>query len=171
MLALAFGMQIGCTPTIVVKPQESQMLEAARHLGVQVKSQDTHVVAHAVGIDAKVADQGSALTRPDQIAWYAEGLNTTLLPRRAGLMPFETYQSAINHAAKEYYTSPARTWSQAQIGKVGFGDELVRHTLYNRGALYWAHLDWRIQSEIRLQTQTRRLLPSAVDGASEGYAL
>jgi carboxypeptidase C (cathepsin A) len=84
----------------------------------------------------------------DQIAWYQEGLNvfyTTLLPLRGGLMSFEAYQSAINNTATEYYTSPARNWSQAQIGKVGFGDERVRHTPYNRGALYWAQLDWQIR--------------------------
>jgi hypothetical protein len=93
----------------------------------------------------------------DQIAWYAEGLNvfyTTLLPLRGGLTPVEAYLQQVNAEARDYYASPARNWSAAKIGQSGFSDELVRHTPYMRGALYWAELDY----QIRQRTGGRRIL-------------
>ncbi|MBB4155578.1 hypothetical protein GGQ80_003503 [Sphingomonas jinjuensis] len=90
------------------------------------------------------------IQEPNGIAsWFTEGLTNyyqDLLMLRGGFVTPAAYQAAINTLAEEYYTSKARNWSAAQITKVGFGDEEVRHTPYRRGALYFYDLDARIRA-------------------------
>jgi hypothetical protein len=82
-------------------------------------------------------------------SWYSEGLTSyyqDLLPLKGGFITLDEYEAAINRLAEDYFTSKARNWSAAEITKVGFGDEEVRHTPYRRSALYFADLDARIRA-------------------------
>lgn len=81
--------------------------------------------------------------------WFSEGLTTYYeytVPFRAGRVPMEDYVSGLNALSERYYTNPARAMSAVEIGQVGFSDGRVRHTPYERGALYFADLDSRIRA-------------------------
>ena len=81
--------------------------------------------------------------------WFSEGLTsyyTTQLRLRGGFMSVEDYAERINFVAWEYYTNPALHWSSAEIIRVGFGDNFIRHLPYRRGELLFAELDSRIRA-------------------------
>lgn len=81
--------------------------------------------------------------------WFSEGLTsyyTTQLRLRGGFMSVAEYQERINVVAWEYYTNPALDWSSAEIIRVGFGDNFIRHLPYRRGELLFAELDSRIRA-------------------------
>lgn len=92
-------------------------------------------------------------------SWFSEGLTSyyeAQLPLAGGFESVADYQAHINDYTAQYYTSKARNWSAAQITKVGFGDEEVRHTPYRRSELYFHDLDARI----RARSGGRRTLDS-----------
>ncbi|WP_158586705.1 M61 family metallopeptidase [Henriciella mobilis] len=81
--------------------------------------------------------------------WWSEGLTTYYqytLPFKAGEIAFEEYVEGINRLSRNLYTNPGRDWSIAEIKKVGFDDNDIRHVPYQRGALYFADLDARIRA-------------------------
>lgn len=90
------------------------------------------------------------IEEPNGIAsWFTEGLTNyyqDVLMLRGGFLSTGAYLTAINELAEDYFTSKARNWSAAQITKVGFGDEEIRHTPYRRGAMYLHDLDARIRA-------------------------
>lgn len=82
-------------------------------------------------------------------SWFSEGLTTyyqTILPMRSRFETLADYEAAINELAENYYTNPALRLSAAEIVKVGFSDDVIRHMPYQRGALYFADLDARIRA-------------------------
>lgn len=83
-------------------------------------------------------------------SWFSEGLTTyyeTILPARGGFATLDEFESAINELASNYYSNPALRLSAAEITKVGFKDDVIRHMPYQRGALYFADLDARIRAK------------------------
>lgn len=83
------------------------------------------------------------------ISWFSEGLTTyytSLLSMLGGFATVDDYGKDINASARAYYTNPARNWSAERIAEAGFGNERARRTPYQRGALYFAHLDSRIRA-------------------------
>lgn len=83
-------------------------------------------------------------------SWFSEGLTTyyqTILPVRGNFHTLAEYEAAINDLASDYYSNPALHMSAAEIVKVGFGNDIIRHMPYQRGALYFADLDARIRAK------------------------
>lgn len=83
-------------------------------------------------------------------SWFSEGLTTyyqTILPARGNFETLAEYEAAINELASNYYSNPALRMSAAEITKIGFGDGVIRHMPYQRGALYFADLDARIRAK------------------------
>jgi len=94
-------------------------------------------------------------------SWFSEGLTTYyeyVLPYRGGFIDLEAYRDGVNRLARDYYTNPARGMSAAEITKVGFGDERIRHLPYQRGAFYFADLDARIRARTGGQHNLETLL-------------
>lgn len=82
-------------------------------------------------------------------SWFSEGLTTFYedeLQWRGGFESTDAYLDAVNLLAKRYFTSKARNMAAADVVKVGFGDEEVRHIVYYRAALYFHDLDARIRA-------------------------
>lgn len=93
---------------------------------------------------------GSIEAPQGEASWFSEGLTTyyeKLLPMTSGFASVSDHGRAINGLAEAYFTSKARNWSAAQITKVGFADEEVRHTPYVRSAMYFFDLDARIRAK------------------------
>ncbi|KCZ57360.1 hypothetical protein HY29_01135 [Hyphomonas beringensis] len=91
---------------------------------------------------------GSLVGHPIQTNWFSEGLTTYYeytLPFKAGEISLEQYVAGLNHLSEMYYTNPSRDGSIEEIMKVGFGNDVVRHVPYQRGALYFADLDARLK--------------------------
>lgn len=82
-------------------------------------------------------------------SWFSEGLTTyyeDLLPYRGRFVSGDSHLDTINRLARRYFTSKARNMSAADVVKVGFADEEVRHIVYYRAALYFHDLDARIRA-------------------------
>lgn len=82
-------------------------------------------------------------------SWFSEGLTTYyeyVLPFRGGFVGLEAYRDGVNKLARDYFTNPARGMSAADITRIGFGDDRIRHMPYQRGAFYFADLDARIRA-------------------------
>lgn len=91
---------------------------------------------------------GSLVGDPIGTNWFSEGLTTYYeytLPFKAGEVSLEEYVASLNDLSETYYTNPSRDWSIEEIKKVGFGNDVVRHVPYQRGALYFADLDARLK--------------------------
>jgi hypothetical protein len=100
---------------------------------------------------------------PGVTSWFSEGLTsyyTLALPLRGGYVSLAEYQDGINRLAERYYTSPALNMTMHEIAEVGFGNEDIRSTPYQRGALYFADLDARI----RRKSEGTRTLDDLVRG-------
>lgn len=83
-------------------------------------------------------------------SWFSEGLTTyyqTILPARGNFETVAEFEAAINELASNYYSNPALRLSAAEITKVGFSNDVIRHMPYQRGALYFADLDARIRAK------------------------
>lgn len=84
--------------------------------------------------------------------WFGEGLNThysTVLPIKYGLVTVQTYLDEVNEVARGYYESKGAGMPLKDVAAIGFGDEMIRRTPYNRGAIYFADLDARIRAKSR----------------------
>jgi predicted metalloprotease with PDZ domain len=95
------------------------------------------------------------------VGWFVEGLNvfhTAVIPFRGGFRSVDEFGQEINEITDAYFQAPARLFSNDQIAKVGFADNVTRHVPYNRGALYFADLD----ATIRERSAGRRTLADLV---------
>lgn len=94
-------------------------------------------------------------------SWFSEGLTTYyeyILPFRGGLVGLEAYRDGVNKLARDYFTNPARGMSAADITRIGFGDDRIRHMPYQRGAFYFADLDARIRARTDGKSRLEDLL-------------
>ncbi|MCW1984349.1 UNVERIFIED_ORG: putative metalloprotease with PDZ domain [Sphingomonas sp. R1F5B] len=94
-------------------------------------------------------------------SWFSEGLTTYYeddLQWRGGFESADAYLAAVNRLARRYFTSKARNMAAADVVKIGFGDEEVRHIVYYRAAMYFHDLDARI----RAHSQGQRTLESVL---------
>jgi len=81
-------------------------------------------------------------------SWFTEGLTvyySTILPLRGNLETVDQYGKTINELALKYYESPSRNWTEEKIDQAGFSNEDARQTPYQRGALYFADLDFKLR--------------------------
>lgn len=94
-------------------------------------------------------------------SWFSEGLTTYyeyILPFRGGFIGLEAYRDGVNKLARDYFTNPARGMSAADITRIGFGDDRIRHMPYQRGAFYFADLDSRIRARTDGKSKLEDLL-------------
>ena len=94
-------------------------------------------------------------------SWYAEGLAVYYqrgLPWRAGLIPTAEFLADLDTTAGRYYTDRLNDTPKREIPARFWADTRVRVLPYDRGSLYFAHLN----AEIRRRTHGRRSLDDLV---------
>ncbi len=93
--------------------------------------------------------------------WFTEGLTvhyTRVVMYRAGLCSAEEYLEDANGSVIRYFTSPRRNLPNARIGELFWEDQDAQRIPYDRGSLYFAHLD----AEMRELTKGERSLDDLI---------
>jgi len=106
-------------------------------------------------------------------SWYSEGLAVyyqRLLPWRAGLISTEEYLEDINQTAARYYTDILNDTPNAKIPDLFWADTRVRVLPYDRGALYFAALNDRIEKATENGRSLDDLVLEMMDRRAKGEA-
>jgi carboxypeptidase C (cathepsin A) len=81
--------------------------------------------------------------------WFTEGLTvhyTSLLMYRAGLFTADEYLKDVNGTVARYLTNPQRNLPNERITELFWQDRNAQLVPYDRGSLYFAHVDAEIRS-------------------------
>jgi carboxypeptidase C (cathepsin A) len=81
--------------------------------------------------------------------WFTEGLTvhyTSLLMYRAGLFTAEEYLKDVNETVARYMTNPQRNLPNDRITDLFWTDRNAQVVPYDRGSIYFAHVDAEIRS-------------------------
>ena len=103
--------------------------------------------------------------------WYDEGdavYYQALLPWRAGLISTDAYLQDVNETASRYYTNPEKGAPDSEILKRFWSETFVRVLPYDRGALYFAVLNGKIQRASRGRRSIDDLVQAMVDRRKAG---
>ncbi len=93
--------------------------------------------------------------------WFTEGLTvhyTRSATYKMGLFTTQEYLEDVNRTVYRYITNPKKNLPNDQIGKFFWQDRNVQIIPYDRGSLYFAHLD----AEIRTKSENKRSLDSII---------
>lgn len=93
--------------------------------------------------------------------WFSEGLTvhyTSLLMYRAGLFTAEEYLNDVNGTVARYLTNPQRNLPNEKIAELFWSDRNAQVVPYDRGSLYFAHVD----AEIRASSGGKRNLDDVI---------
>jgi len=86
---------------------------------------------------------------PGETLWFSEGLTvhyTRLLTFRAGLFSADEFLEDANGTVTRYLTNPLRNMPNDEIEKNFWKDRNAQVIPYDRGSLYFAHMDAKIRA-------------------------
>ena len=93
--------------------------------------------------------------------WFSEGLTvhyTSLLMYRAGLFTADEYLKDVNGTVARYMTNPQRNLPNDRIAEFFWKDRNAQIVPYDRGSLYFAHVD----AQIREASKGKRTLDDVI---------
>jgi predicted metalloprotease with PDZ domain len=111
----------------------------------------------------------------ERLYWFSEGFTdyyASLLLLRAGLISLEDYVALYNSLIEEYYTSPVRSLTAAEMVQKRQNSYKVERLFYQRGALLAHYWDIAIQSRTNGKSSLDEVMRSLLKSAkASGFSL
>jgi predicted metalloprotease with PDZ domain len=106
-------------------------------------------------------------------AWYTEGdavYYQTLLEWRAGMIPQSRYLKDLNETASRYFTNPLNDVPDGEIAGRFWAETFVRVLPYDRGAMYFAVLNGKLQRKTAGKRSIDDLIQIMIERRRAGLA-